>query len=314
MICTRSPRTLAATCLAAVLGWTLLLPCAAAAERDHVVRAGQSLSRIAHRHGVTVASLAAANGLRRSSVVRPGQVLTVPEPGVIYVRPGQTLARIARNHEVPVTELARANRLKATAMLRVGQRLVLPGFEHDKEREKAERRWGKPRRPGFATLYRVWSKERRRVRLRYSNGRVSAKAVKTLRWLLRPKAAPRRRKAPDRRLLALLAEVSDHFGGRQIHVISGYRLPGGDTKPTSRHVSGDAIDFRIPGVPLKALRDFCAQFSRVGVGYYPKSGFVHLDVRKRNARWTGSGKGSDGADEPKGEDADESDQPEIEND
>ena len=113
----------------------------------------------------------------------------------------------------------------------------------------------------------------------------------------------------------LLAEVSDHFGGRQIHVISGYRLAGGDTKPTSRHVSGDAIDFRIPGVPLTELRDYCANFSRVGVGYYPKSGFVHLDVRKRNARWTGNGASdSEGADEPMGEDAGDDDQPELEND
>jgi hypothetical protein len=68
--------------------------------------------------------------------------------------------------------------------------------------------------------------------------------------------------------------------------VSGYRLPGGLTRDTSRHVAGEAMDFRIPGVPLTELRDYCHRFTAAGVGYYPRTQFVHLDVRRQNARWT----------------------------
>jgi hypothetical protein len=48
---------------------------------------------------------------------------------------------------------------------------------------------------------------------------------------------------------------------------------------------GHAIDFAVRGVPTEVVRDFCNTLKDVGVGYYPKSGFVHLDVRNANARW-----------------------------
>jgi hypothetical protein len=86
-------------------------------------------------------------------------------------------------------------------------------------------------------------------------------------------------------LIELLAHVSDHFGGRTIHLISGFRSPGGYTRETSRHVSGHAVDIRVEGVPNSVLRDYVRTFGRVGVGFYPRSRFVHLDVRDRDAYW-----------------------------
>jgi hypothetical protein len=109
--------------------------------------------------------------------------------------------------------------------------------------------------------------------------------------------------------------VSDHFGGRPVHVISGYRKAGGNTKKTSRHVAGQAIDFRIEGVPLDELRAFCASLDHVGVGYYPTSRFVHLDVRQRSARWTdysGPGEPARKSDDPAGFDA--RDEPDADDD
>lgn len=197
------------------------------------------------------------------------------------VHAGQSLTRIARRYDVSVAQLVAANRLKPDATLRVGQRLVIPG----RAPTDAERRWGAPRRPGVVTLIRAWSRERREVRLVNVRGRVPPAAIQQLRQLLRPRNSSRRRD-PAPRLLQLLAEVSDHFGGRPIHVVSGYRVAGGTTKTTSQHVQGHAIDFRIPGVPLRDLHDYCTRFERVGVGLYPRSGFVHLDVRPRDARWT----------------------------
>ena len=45
---------------------------------SHRVRHGQTLTRIAHKHGVTVASLRNANRLGKKSVLRPGQRLRIP--------------------------------------------------------------------------------------------------------------------------------------------------------------------------------------------------------------------------------------------
>ncbi len=295
-----------------VLGWlalaaALAVPIAASADREHVVREGQSLARIAQRYDVSVRQLAAANRLSSAARLRAGQVLTVPSKGVVYVDEGDTLAEVARDHEIPVTALARHNGLRPDAPLRVGQRLTLPGQQAAAEDDAAAQRWGTPKSPGVATLIRLWSKERRRVRLVDRSGHVSAAAVRELRHLLRPRDS-RQRRHPAPRLLQLLARVSDHFGGRSIQIVSGLRLPGGTTKESSRHVQGHAIDFRIVGVPLDALHDYCARFDAVGVGLYPRSRFVHLDVRERNARWTDwSGPGEAQAQTTPGADADAAD-------
>ena len=52
-------------------------------------------------------------------------------------------------------------------------------------------------------------------------------------------------------------------------------------------MKGLACDFRVEGVKTTELRDYLrATFDKVGVGYYPNSTFVHLDVRKdRSAFW-----------------------------
>jgi uncharacterized protein YcbK (DUF882 family) len=277
---------------AAALALTLLIfglavgsASAARADREHMVDKGQTLARIAARYGVSITTLAAANGLTRNSPLREGQVLTVPPRGVVYVGAGDTLAGIARKHDVSAAELARFNKLGDGSRLREGQRLVLPGFEPARTLRAAEQRWGTPKRRGTATLHRLSTHVTRRMQLVDNRGRVRPPARRSLGLLLRPRDS-RRIKEPHPRLVRLLARISDHFGGRPIHIVSGYRKPGGNTRATSRHVAGQAIDFRIPGVSLEALRDYCARLDHVGVGYYPRSNFVHLDVRRSNARWT----------------------------
>jgi hypothetical protein len=48
----------------------------------------------------------------------------------------------------------------------------------------------------------------------------------------------------------------------------------------SQHMRGKAMDFFIPGIPLKTLRETAMRYQRGGVGFYPtsRSPFVHLDV------------------------------------
>ncbi len=94
----------------------------------------------------------------------------------------------------------------------------------------------------------------------------------------------------DPRLLDLIWEVYKETGSRKpIHIISAYRSPstnkllrkrGRGVARKSQHTLGKAMDFFIPGVPLRKLRNIGLKKGLGGVGYYPKSGspFVHMDT------------------------------------
>jgi len=94
--------------------------------------------------------------------------------------------------------------------------------------------------------------------------------------------------AMNRELLDLLALVRRTLNTREpYHVISGYRSPKTNAKLAAKsngvakkslHMQGKAIDVRLPSVALAELRRTGLELKAGGVGYYPKSGFVHLDV------------------------------------
>ena len=96
---------------------------------------------------------------------------------------------------------------------------------------------------------------------------------------------PHRPRAPHRGPAnAFMYETARHFAFRRVVVVAGYRAPRiakEKGNPKSPHRKGLACDFRIDGVDNGELRDFVrSAFKRVGVGFYPNSGFVHLDVRQ----------------------------------
>lgn len=98
----------------------------------------------------------------------------------------------------------------------------------------------------------------------------------------------------DWRLIRKIYRVSRQYPGKPLIVYSGYRARKVSNSGSSRHVRGKAIDFRVKGVSKRSLRDFLMKtFTKVGVGFYPNSPFIHLDVReKRSAFWVDfSGKG-----------------------
>jgi uncharacterized protein YcbK (DUF882 family) len=92
----------------------------------------------------------------------------------------------------------------------------------------------------------------------------------------------------DPQLLVLLDKVSAQFGDQHVlHVISGYRSPESNAKlhantngvaKHSLHMEGQAIDVRIPGKDLSKLHKVAMAARAGGVGYYPDSQFVHMDV------------------------------------
>lgn len=264
----------------AVVFLVLLMHLPAHAQRKHTVQSGQTLGAIAKRYRVSVTNLAAANRLKKTSNLRVGQVLRVPPKGVVYVYPGQTLTGIAQLNKVSVKALAKANRIKPTATLRVGQRLELPGYSAAAKAAKARNTVLN----GLVTLERPASQETLRVRLFDKAGKPDPKARARLARFLRDRESDEQ-KRPHTRLMRVLAYVADHFNGRTIVVVSAFRSQNNGTNGNSRHASGEAIDVRVEGVPNEVLRDYCLTLRRVGVGYYPRSSFVHVDVRDREVYW-----------------------------
>jgi uncharacterized protein YcbK (DUF882 family) len=92
----------------------------------------------------------------------------------------------------------------------------------------------------------------------------------------------------DARLLDLLHALRASLDtNAPFHVISGYRSPltnamlrraSEGVAAHSLHLKGQAIDLRVPGIELPAVRDAALALRGGGVGYYARSDFVHVDV------------------------------------
>lgn len=109
---------------------------------------------------------------------------------------------------------------------------------------------------------------------------ITAEGRRQMEHFLRDWKRDQRRRVPER-LLWLLFKVARHYDA-PIEVVSGYRSKA---RKSSRHSQGVAVDFRVKGVDPKEVYAYCKTFERVGLGYYPTSKFVHLDVRERSAYW-----------------------------
>jgi uncharacterized protein YcbK (DUF882 family) len=99
----------------------------------------------------------------------------------------------------------------------------------------------------------------------------------------------------DPRVFDLLSDLTTSLGRSrsEINVICGYRTPWSNeflrhrssaVAQHSLHMQAEAIDIRLPGVSTAALRNAALALHRGGVGYYPASAFVHVDVG-RVRRW-----------------------------
>lgn len=90
------------------------------------------------------------------------------------------------------------------------------------------------------------------------------------------------------KLMDLLHDLQARLGNdNPIQIISGYRSPRTNTMLAhhsagvashSYHMRGMAIDIKLDGTPLSHLRNTALAMQRGGVGYYPSSGFVHVDI------------------------------------
>jgi uncharacterized protein YcbK (DUF882 family) len=111
-------------------------------------------------------------------------------------------------------------------------------------------------------------------------------------WFLRDRTNWERHAISALSLETLRASVLS-LGARRVEVVSGYRSDklneglrkkGRHVAARSQHVLGNAIDYRLVGVPTQQLLAWVTRFHRGGIGFYPRSGFVHVDAG-RPRRW-----------------------------
>lgn len=124
----------------------------------------------------------------------------------------------------------------------------------------------------------VGTRERARIRLYTDDGEIDETARQTLERVAANDAAPH---ALAPRVEQLLMRAAYHFGAAPVQIVSAWR------EKASRHGTGEAIDFKLKGVPARQLAAYLRQLPRTGVGVYtnPKTQFVHLDVRDQSYRW-----------------------------
>ncbi|MBY5991114.1 DUF882 domain-containing protein [Ferrimonas balearica] len=92
----------------------------------------------------------------------------------------------------------------------------------------------------------------------------------------------------DRGLYELLYQLSQKLDyNKEIHIISGYRsmktnqmlaARSGGVAKKSFHTKAMAVDIAMPGLELAKVRQAALELQTGGVGYYPRSGFVHVDT------------------------------------
>ena len=101
----------------------------------------------------------------------------------------------------------------------------------------------------------------------------------------------------DPRLFDALHAIQGRLETRAPYqIISGYRSPktnamlharSSGVASNSQHTYGKAVDVRVEGVDLRNLHKAALDVSAGGVGFYPVSNFVHVDVA-RVRQWTGA--------------------------
>ena len=93
--------------------------------------------------------------------------------------------------------------------------------------------------------------------------------------------------AMEPRLVAMLLAAAARFHCDVVDVVSGFRHPkynlilrkkGHQVARDSQHTHGNAVDFRLPGISVRALESWARHLRLGGVGLYLRSDFVHVDT------------------------------------
>ncbi|MBD7958056.1 LysM peptidoglycan-binding domain-containing protein [Microbacterium sp. Sa4CUA7] len=125
-------------------------PAPAPAAAGYTIVAGDTMSAVASRHGVTTDALLAANGMDRSSVIYPGQTVAIPGAGMelaasvaptaaapvpaaaaasagsYVIAAGDTMTAVAARHDLSLDALLAANGMDRSSVIYPGQTVAIP--------------------------------------------------------------------------------------------------------------------------------------------------------------------------------------------
>ncbi len=135
----------------------------------------------------------------------------------------------------------------------------------------------------YLSFYHTHTGETLKVNLKETSGQTLGKVHRFLRDFRTGEIHP-----IDPQLLAMLGRIKKISGSTgTFEVISGYRSPKTNkmlsttskgVAKKSLHMDGRAIDIRLTDLRTRDLRDLACSLKQGGVGYYPKSDFVHIDT------------------------------------
>lgn len=123
----------------------------------------------------------------------------------------------------------------------------------------------------------------------FENGHFVSDAIEAINHIFRDYRTEETR-AINTELLNFLYAISDKLNlnsSRPFHIISGYRSPETNAlmrkhskrvAKNSYHIKGKAVDIRLPGYSTSMVRKTAMTLCMGGVGFYPRSNFVHVDV------------------------------------
>ncbi len=289
------------------IGQKLVIPheLRSGAIRGHVIKKGDTLASIAKKHKVSIKALSTANKLTKSSKLKLGRTLIIPDTeddadpvyrpkkvnklvksgekvagGVRHtIQLGQSLWIIARAYNTSGARIAKANGFSVKEPLSAGRTILIPGAKDVVP----------VRVKGFAIqavqFVSVWNNKQAKLKLLTKSGKINKRSRRLLSRLAGPKKKTKRIRLLHPRLIHMLQRVAERFPGHTIEIVSGYRPRKRGTR-VSKHNQGRAVDFRVKGISKTELYDFIKELPKVGAGYYPNSVFVHLDVRDKTTVWT----------------------------
>ena len=143
--------------------------------------------------------------------------------------------------------------------------------------EKALLAEAPPRPAGKLRIYSVNYKDEVDVQIYNPDGSFNVDALAEVKRVFKCRRTGMERDI-DTRLVAILSHIYEHFGEKRIELLSGYRY---QRRKTSNHYHGTAADLRIRGVDPRKIRTYAESLDSggMGVGWYPRVDFVHVDVR-----------------------------------
>ena len=138
---------------------------------------------------------------------------------------------------------------------------------------------------GVLSLYTYHLGETAQVRYREGDGYLP-EALKRIETIFRSRDSDTAMSV-DTKLLELIDRIEDHFGVRQVEVISGYRstafnkelkATGHSVANESFHTKAMAADLHLDEITEEALKAYAESLKVGGVGFYPSLHMVHVDI------------------------------------